>query len=210
MDKDNTNYKDDSNVNNLFIEIINDLKEIINKFKDNLIINKIENIMIKINCIIKEKNNQYSLQKQILDLNKKMNESIINNTLKEIKYDLGKYFGQVKNGLPEGKGTMYWTNGDRYEGEWKNGLKEGRGIMYWNNGNRYEGDFRNGGQEGKGICYYSNGDRYEGDWKNDKKEGQGIYYYNNGDRSMGDYSNDKPIGKHVLLTKSGEVNMKNY
>ena len=224
MDKDNKNYNYDSNVNKLFIEIINDLREITNKSMDIFINQKIIDIITKINIIIKEKNDKkdeqirnftqqlFSLQNKIFDLNKKMNESIINNinVLKEIKYDLGKYLGEVKNGLPEGKGDMYWTNGDRYIGEWKNGLKEGKGIMYWNTGDRYEGDFRNGGKEGKGIYYNSNGDRYEGDWRNDKKEGQGIYYYNNGDRIMGDYSNDEPIGKHVLLTKGGKVKVNNY
>ena len=42
-------------------------------------------------------------------------------------------------------------NCGRYEGEVKNGIPEGKGIEYFNNGNRYEGDFKNGKKERKGI-----------------------------------------------------------
>ena len=66
----------------------------------------------------------------------------------EIKYNnkdsRNRYIGQVLNGVPDGKGIMYFNNGDRYEGEWKNNIKEGRGIYYWNNGDIYEGDYKNG------------------------------------------------------------------
>ena len=47
-----------------------------------------------------------------------------------------KYIGQILNGVPEGKGIMYWNNGDRYEGDWKNNEREGKGIMYYNNGDK--------------------------------------------------------------------------
>ena len=40
-----------------------------------------------------------------------------------------------------------------YEGETKNDLKEGKGILFYNNGNRYEGEFKNDLIEGKGIYY---------------------------------------------------------
>jgi len=36
-----------------------------------------------------------------------------------------KYTGTMKNGAPEGKGTMKYANGDSYEGEWKDGKKNG-------------------------------------------------------------------------------------
>ena len=35
----------------------------------------------------------------------------------EIKYDNGRYVGQVVNGLKEGKGIVYYNDGDRYEGD---------------------------------------------------------------------------------------------
>ena len=97
----------------------------------------------------------------------------------------------------------------RYVGQIVNGLREGKGIMYYTNGDRYEGYFRNDKPEGKGISYYNNGDRYEGDFRNNKKEGKGIYYYH-GDRMMGNYYNGKEIGKHVTLSRNGEVKINNY
>jgi len=44
-----------------------------------------------------------------------------------------KYIGQMFNDLPEGKGIMYYKNGDNYEGEWKNDNRERKGIMLYSN-----------------------------------------------------------------------------
>ena len=33
---------------------------------------------------------------------------------------------------------MYFNNGHIYEGDFKNGVSEGKGIMYYNDGDRYE------------------------------------------------------------------------
>ena len=43
----------------------------------------------------------------------------------------------MNNGKKEGKGRIYYKNGDKYEGDGKNNKKEGKGIYYWNNGNTY-------------------------------------------------------------------------
>ena len=69
----NLNNKIFSNNNNILIEIIKELQQIINNPNDNLIINKLSNIIIQMNNIINEnkKNTQLiinhiqSLQKQI-------------------------------------------------------------------------------------------------------------------------------------------------
>jgi hypothetical protein len=37
------------------------------------------------------------------------------------------YEGQFAGGLPNGKGTYTWANGDIYVGEWKNGFRDGMG-----------------------------------------------------------------------------------
>ena len=37
------------------------------------------------------------------------------------------------DGIREGKGIMYYNNGDRYEGDWKNDKKEGKGKYYYKN-----------------------------------------------------------------------------
>ena len=163
---------------------------------EQIIIKRISDIITKMGNIINDnKKNTENIINHITSLKKQINRQFeqlnINNNIninqQEINYNNGRYIGQILNGLPEGKGIIYYGNGNRYEGEWKNGKYEGKGIASWNDGDRYEGDFRNG-----------------------KTEGKGIYYYHNGDRSMGDYHNDKQIGKHVKLTKEGKVKTYNY
>ena len=50
-------------------------------------------------------------------------QKIINNNNNNINdtriYNYGKYIGQLKNNLRDGKGIMYYNNGDRYEGDLK-------------------------------------------------------------------------------------------
>ena len=190
-----------SNNNNMLLRIIEDLQQIINTYNDNILIKRLKDIIILINKIISENKKNIELIRNdisnlYIKLNKKIDELKINciNT-QEIKYngdrDRDRYIGQVVNGVPEGKGIMYWTNGDKYEGDWKNDIKEGKGFYYYN-----ESPYK--------------GDRYEGDWKNHKKEGKGVYYYNNGDREMGDYSKGEIIGMHVRLTRNWEVKIENY
>ena len=76
--------------------------------------------------------------------------------------DGSKYVGTFNSsGQRHGKGTYYWTNGDKYEGDWKNNSRTGKGIFYWEQekwrGDRYKGDFVNNNRHGKGIYYYANG-----------------------------------------------------
>ena len=184
-----------------------------------------KNIIKDINSIINEKNTEIKF-KFLYQIYIKMineNEFLIHDKEKEKFgnepnftkiYKSGKYIGKLKNNKREGKGIMYYNNGDRYEGEYKNDKREGKGLYYFNKGqykgDRYEGDWKNNAYDGKGIYYFCNGNRYEGDYKDGKKEGKGIMYYNNGDREMGDYLNGKEIGKHVTLHFNGNITNKNY
>jgi len=166
MDKDTftLNNQTYSNNNNILLRIINELQQIINSSHENVTIKIISDVIIKMNFIINEnkKNrelimNQFTLlENQISLLNQKFDINNINNQ-QEIKRSIGRYVGQVVNGLPEGKGIDYLFNGDRYEGDFRNGKPEGKGIYYYNEepfkGDRYEGDYRNGKKEGKGVYY---------------------------------------------------------
>ncbi|MFC1617510.1 NEL-type E3 ubiquitin ligase domain-containing protein, partial [Candidatus Margulisiibacteriota bacterium] len=68
------------------------------------------------------------------------------------------YDGEYKNGQKDGKGTLFYLNGNvEYEGGFKNGQKHGQGKEYWINGNlKYEGEFINGvpGKKGKNYDYF--------------------------------------------------------
>ena len=209
------------NNNNILLEIVNDLHQLMNYTKDNLIIKTLGNIIIKMNNMINEnmknteliRNDISKIYTQMKQLNNKFNKVKINDN-KELQCKNGRYVGQVVNGLREGKGIYYVNNGDRYEGEWKNDLRDGKGIEYYHSGNRYEDEHRNGLREGKGIYYFNKepykGDRYEGDFKNGKIEGKGIYYYNNGIIYEGDFKNDNKEGKGIFYFNNGNRRMGDY
>ena len=95
--------------------------------------------------------------------------------LRIIYYPNGnKYFGEMKNNIKDGYGTLYYKNGEIYEGEWKNDVREGYGIFYSPLG-LVEGEWKNNDLEGFGIKYYEEG-RYEGEYKKSYEIGYGIKY----------------------------------
>ena len=131
-----------ANNNNILLGIINELQQIINYSKEDLTIKRISDIIIKINFFFNEykkdhesimnqfalqQNQLASLQNQLNQLNQNLKINNINNQ-QELKLNIGRYVGQVINGLREGKGIEYYNNGDRYEGDFRNDAKEGKGI----------------------------------------------------------------------------------
>ena len=173
---------------NEFIIINQDLKETIEKFKCKInimkeILNRMINMLeiyysININFI-----NSYSFNKincfklQNFITLKTYNEILIQKLDKAIKEDKVYEFS-CRN--------FYNDNGEKYIGEMKNGVKDGKGILYFNKNNlheekSYEGDFKDDNEEGKGIVIWNNGNRYEGDFKNGKIDGKGKIYWNNDD-----------------------------
>ena len=136
----NLNNKIYSNNNNILLEIVNELRHLMNNTKDNLIIKALGNIINKMNYLFNEnKKNLQSIRNGINELNKKFDNLNINTKNKqELKQTNGIYIGEVVNGLAEGKGIWYGTKepyiGDRYEVDWKNNKGEGKGIYYWNDG----------------------------------------------------------------------------
>ena len=119
------NNKIYSNNNNILINIVKELENISNNLyyntKLNKIIEQIRNIIILINKVINDNKNNinlirndiYNLQKIIINNN--------NNYINDTKiYKDGKYIGQLKNNLRDGKGIMYYNNGDREMGDYLN------------------------------------------------------------------------------------------
>lgn len=65
-----------------------------------------------------------------------------------------RYEGPLKNGLPNGRGKLTYSENDprkSYEGNFVNGELEGTGLMTWRNGQTYEGQFHNNNIEGAGT-----------------------------------------------------------
>ena len=79
----------------------------------------------------------------------------------------------------EGKGFIYYKNGDVFEGDFTKDKQTGKGVYKYKDGEKYEGDFNDGVMEGFGIYYYNNGDRYEGDFRGGIREGNGKLFYGN-------------------------------
>ena len=138
------------NNNNILLWIINDLQQIINNSHDSIIINRLADIIIKMNNIINDnkKNTELiintikSLENKLLSqMNNIVDKGNTNLNKQELVFDNVRYVGQVVNGLPEGKGIAYYDSepfkGDKYDGYWKNGKREGKGIYYYHNGDRF-------------------------------------------------------------------------
>ncbi|MBE9913980.1 hypothetical protein G8C92_08025 [Paenibacillus donghaensis] len=68
------------------------------------------------------------------------------------------YFGEVKNGVPNGRGTIHWGDSKQFSGNFVNGKREGNG--------KYINEYVEEGQIHKVV--------YNGAWKQDKMEGKGT------------------------------------
>ena len=78
------------------------------------------------------------------------------------------YIGQIKNGLRNGNGKIYYANGNiQFEGYFINDKPEGIGKYIYKNGNYFIGQFKNGLRNGKVKEYYENGNiKLESDYIN--------------------------------------------
>lgn len=88
--------------------------------------------------------------------------------------DGGKYYGQVRDGIPHGKGRYVAPSGETYEGEFRNGELTGSGTYTRPDGARYSGEFSNWKPHGKGRFVEPGGGVYEGDFKEGLYDGQGT------------------------------------
>jgi serine/threonine-protein kinase len=78
-----------------------------------------------------------------------------------------RYVGELKSGIPDGKGSLFFSNtyqvkGDRYVGEFKQGSLDGQGAYYFGasnqfRGEKYVGEFKDNQFNGRGIRYRANG-----------------------------------------------------
>jgi hypothetical protein len=87
------------------------------------------------------------------------------------------YDGEIRNGRPQGRGVLVYTNSDRYEGEFRNGIPNGQGMFLFANNDRYEGNFSTGKFSGKGTFTYENGNSYSGDFLNGQPHGRGTFVF---------------------------------
>lgn len=103
------------------------------------------------------------------------------------------YTGDWAYDKMEGKGTMYFDNGDKYEGMWKANQRFGKGKLLYNNGDLYVGQWNLDTRCGYGCLFKASGDQFEGMWLNNEREGRGSYFFKNTNKIIvGEWINDNP------------------
>jgi hypothetical protein len=122
----------------------------------------------------------------------------------EVALANGMYKGQLKDGKPEGYGTVTYKDGSKFEGHFRGGKRQGQGKLIAADGKTvaYEGEWKDDKRNGKGQSYehYSDKDdkmfiKYNGLWVNDVKQGAGVaWIYKNGEeikRCEGNFENGR-------------------
>ncbi|MFA6157789.1 MORN repeat-containing protein, partial [Mesorhizobium sp.] len=83
------------------------------------------------------------------------------------------YFGEVRNGRPDGQGRLELRSGEAFEGHWLAGVLDGTGIHVDADGNRYEGQFVAGVPSGQGRLTMATGEIFVGPFLDGQKNGTG-------------------------------------
>jgi len=103
-----------------------------------------------------------------------------------------KYFGDIKNRVPNGQGIMTSPDGNKYIGEWKKGKKNGQGTYTSPDGRKYVGEYKDGKEHGQGTFTWSDEGKYEGKWKDGKFHGQGTFTFSDGNKGVGEFRDNRP------------------
>ena len=107
---------------------------------------------------------------------------------------------------------MTYAFGDRYEGQLRDGVPYGRGKYTFADGGYYRGEYLaqrsgyshgkkfpmcNGKRHGKGVRLWASGSKYEGDWEDDVPHGSGIFTAANGEQYVGEIQRPVAGMSHV-------------
>ena len=134
------------------------------------------------------------------------------------------YEGEWRNGVPDGQGTLYYTNGDVFKGgmlrgvyngqgelvrpngdfvrgTWLIGIKDGLFEELWNDGSEYfKGSYQNGKRNGLGVLRMKDDKIYEGEFKDNIFHGHGkILFHNEKIKYRGEFREGQMSGRGVML-----------
>ena len=77
-----------------------------------------------------------------------------------------KYLGEIKNGKPNGQGTITYPDGFKYLGKYNDGkLKNVWMIFTYPNGRKYVGEWKDGKRNGHGTITTTDGGKFVGEWR---------------------------------------------
>ena len=113
------------------------------------------------------------------------------------------------DGLPNGRGTLTWVeSGIRFEGRFGQGLKNGKGCYYFTDGSTLSGIFSFDTLEGLGIYTYSNGSKMEAYYSNGELNGPFIEFNSNGDITVkGQHTDNQRSGFIQIFDDYGGILM---
>jgi hypothetical protein len=115
------------------------------------------------------------------------------------------YIGDVKAGAMEGKGTVFFSDGEIQRGEFSQGQSNGTVDSIKPIGTRTTADYVQEKMNGDGKVLLSNGATYQGNYSENKRNGNGIYTFSNGNRYEGEFKNGDSHGQGVLYRANGSV-----
>lgn len=138
------------------------------------------------------------------------------------------FTGDLVHGVPDGIGTLKFSDTDYYSGSWSQGLAEGEGKLVTKeltyegtfqqgkfsgtgtmkilHKGTYEGRFSCGQFDGKGKFTWACGGKiYVGTWKNGKFHGKGAMMWADGRKYCGEYQNGLKHGRGVCFFPSGKT-----
>ena len=77
-----------------------------------------------------------------------------------------KYVGEIKNGKPNGLGTITYPDGFKYLGKYNDGkLKNVWKIFTFPNGRKYVGEWKDGKRNGQGTITTTDRGKFVGEWR---------------------------------------------
>lgn len=88
-----------------------------------------------------------------------------------IRFEGGIYYGEISDNKFNGKGKIFFDNGEVYQGDFKDSMINGTGSYKYEDGSIYCGEFKHGLKDGIGKMVFSNQTVIKGTWKQDQLEG---------------------------------------
>lgn len=132
----------------------------------------------------------------------------------ELKFPNGdRYVGQVRDGKPHGRGTIFYREDDEimrrsYEGDFFDGKRQGWGTCLYREGSSWikiAGQWQDNQAEGYVEVEVKSGHVYKGNWSNGVMEGQGVLYYPPDSpliRYRGEFKNGRKSGQGLLFRRN--------
>ena len=108
-----------------------------------------------------------------------------------------KYEGGIRNGFPNGQGTLIHPDGTKYVGKFRKGKKHGQGIYTYPNGAKYIGEYKDGLRNGQGTWNFNDGKKFVGEFKDDQMWNGTVFSKN------GEITGNMVIG--IGFKKNGEI-----